>query len=136
MAYSWYEYRCFMGGRFVTGIRGFKYKSSRVVEAIYAEGDEPVDTGFGNRSYEGEIKVLQKELDAIVMAGGGDIYSLPPFTIVHSFVPKNGAGKIKTVTLSGCYFKEVEEAMEQGGTFMEITLPVHVGKITKDFKTK
>ncbi len=132
MAYSWSEYRCFMGGRFVTGIRGFKYKTSRVTEDIYAEGDEPVDVSFGNRAYEGEIKVLQNELEAIVLAGGGDIYSLPPFTIVHSFVPKNGnISKPVVVTMEDCYFKEVEEAMEQGATFMEVTLPVRVGKITR-----
>jgi hypothetical protein len=131
MAYSWDEYRCFMGGRFVTGIRGFRYKSSRVVEDIYAEGNEPVDVGFGNISYEGEIKVLQNELDAIVLAGGGNIYSLPAFTIVHSFIARNDGKKIKTVTMTGCYFKDVEEAMEQGATHMEITLPVRVGKITR-----
>jgi hypothetical protein len=135
MAFSWEEYRLFMGGRFVTGVRGFKYKTSRTVEDIYAEGNEPVDVGFGNKTYEGEIKVLQSELNAIVLAGGGDIYALPPFTIVHSFVPKGGRiGKPVTVTMKDCYFKECEEAMEQGATFMEITLPVRVGKIIKDIQ--
>ncbi len=133
MAYSWNEYRLYMGGRFVTGVRGFKSKRGRAVEDIYAEGDEPVDVGFGNKSYEGEIKLLQSELNAIELAGGGDLFNIPAFTIVHSFVPKNKGriGKPTVITFKDCYFKDVEEAMEQGATFMEITLPVRVGKIIK-----
>jgi len=83
MAYSWSEYRCFMGGRFVTGIRGFKYKAEREIEAIYAEGDEPVDVGYGNKKYSNELKLLQNELEAIIASAGGDPFKLPPFTIVH-----------------------------------------------------
>lgn len=129
MAYSWSEYRCFMGGRFVTGIRGFKYGSKREVEPIYAEGDEPADVGFGNRSHHGELKVLQSELQAIIAAGGGDALSLPPFTIVHSYIPANGTGKIITDTCEGCRFTEIEKAMEQGAKFMEATTPLYVHKI-------
>ncbi|WP_353122119.1 hypothetical protein [Dysgonomonas capnocytophagoides] len=129
MAYSWSEYRCFMGGRFVTGIRGFKYKKSRKVEAIYAEGDEVVDVGFGNKENSAEIKILQNELEAIISSAGGDPYKLPAFTIVHSFIPANGTGKIVTDICEGCYFTDIEKAMEQGQTFMEVTAPVFVKKI-------
>lgn len=129
MAYSWSEYRLFMGGRFVTGIRGFKYKKSRAVEAIYAEGDEVVDVGFGNKEYTAEIKILQNELEAIIQAGGGDPFALPAFTVVHTYTPANNTGRIVTDVMEDCYFTEVEKAMEQGVTFMEITTPVFVKKI-------
>ena len=128
MAYSWSEYRCFMGGRFVTGIRGFNYKKSRTIEAIYAEGDEPSDVGVGNFEYSGEITLLQNELEAIIAAGGGDPFRIPPFTIVHSFTPTE-VGKIVTDVCEGCRFLEVEKAMEQGATFMEVTTPLYVHKI-------
>lgn len=129
MAYSWSEYRCFMGGRFVTGIRGFKYKTERETEPIYAEGDEPVGVGYGNKKYTSEIKILQNELEAIISAGGGDPFKIPPFTIVHSFVPANGTGKIVTDICEGCQFTEIEKAMEQGAKFMEVTTPVFTKKI-------
>lgn len=129
MAYSWSEYRVFMGGRFVTGIRGFRYKTSRAVEAIYGEGDEPVDVGFGNRSYENEIKLLQNELEAIITsAPNGDPHAVK-FTVVHSYVPANGPGKIVTDVCEDCYFTDIEKAMDQGATFMEITAPVFTKKI-------
>lgn len=129
MAYSWHEYRCFMGGRFVTGIRGFKYKRSWATEAIYAEGDEPVDVGYGNFENEGELTILQSELEAIISAGGGDPFRIPPFTIVHSYTPASGVGKIVTDVCEGCSFTEIEKAMEQGATFMEVTTPLFVRKI-------
>ena len=118
-----------MGGRFVTGVTGMKYKTEREIEPIYAEGDEPQDVGYGNRRYSGEIKVLQAELEAIIEAGGGDPHKLPPFTIVHSYVPANSVGKIKTDVCEGCQFMEIEKAWDQGAKFMEATLPLFIKKI-------
>lgn len=133
MAYSWSEYRLFMGGRFVTGVRGFKYKQAREIEAIFAEGDEAVDVGFGNKTNEGEITILQNELEAIISASPKkDPFKLPPFTIVHSYTPANGVGRVIVDVCSGIYFKEIEKAMEQGKTFMEITTPLHISKIKYD----
>lgn len=129
MAYSWSEYRCFLGGRFVTGIRGFNYKTAQTTEPIYAEGDEPVDVGYGNKEYEASLTILQNELEAIIAAAGGDPFKIPPFTIVHSYTPSRGTGRIITDVCEGCSFLEIEKAMEQGATFMEITTPVFVKKI-------
>lgn len=130
MAYSWSEYRCYMGGRFVTGIRGFKYKKSREIEAIFGEGDESLDEGFGNKTNEGEITLLQNELEAIIAASpGNDPFNLPAITIVHSYTPKNSVGRVVTDVCSRIYFKEIEKAMEQGKTFMEITTPLYIGSI-------
>lgn len=133
MAYSWSEYRCYMGGRFVTGIRGFKYKRSREIEGIYAEGDEYVDVGFGNKANDGEVTVLQNELEAIISASPKkDPFNLPPFTIVHSYIPIHGEGRVIVDVCSGIYFKEIEKAMEQGKTFMEITTPLFIKTIKYD----
>lgn len=119
----------FMGGRFITGLRGFKYKAKRKIESIYADGDEVVDTGYGNKEYECEMKFLQNELEAIIAAGGGDPFSLKPFTVVHAYIPKNGPGKIVTDVITGCEFTEIEKAMEQGAAFMEATTPLYCRKI-------
>lgn len=133
MAYSWSEYRCYMGGRFVTGIQGFKYKRSREIEGIYAEGDEVVDVGFGNKTNEGELSVLQNELEAIISsAPGHDPFNLPAITIVHSYTPKYNPGRIIVDVCEGCYFKEIEKAMEQGQTYMKVTTPLFIKKIKYD----
>jgi hypothetical protein len=121
--YAWEDYKVLMGGRFVTGIRGFKYKKSQEKEAIYAEGSEPHSMGRGNKKYTCEMDVLQSELEAIILSGGGDITSIEPFTVVHSYQPKAGL-PIITDVIEDVEFTEVEKAMKQGAMFMECALPM------------
>lgn len=120
--YAWEDYRVLMGGRFVTGIRGFRYKVAQEKEPIYAEGNKPHSMGRGNKSYECEIKVLQSELEAIILSGGGDPTEIQPFTVVHQYIPKRGLPMVIDV-IEDVEFKEAEKAMEQGATHMEVTLP-------------
>ena len=120
--YSWEDYRVIMGGRFVTGIRGFRYKKEKDKEPIYAEGSDPHSMGRGNNHYECELTCLQSELEAIIMSGGGDPTEIPPFTVIHQYV-KKGGGAIITDTITGVEFKGAEKSMKQGDMFMEVTLP-------------
>jgi hypothetical protein len=120
--YAWDDYKVMMAGKFVTGIRGFRYKVSQEKDAIYAEGSKPHAMGRGNKSYECEMKVLQSELEAIILSGGGDPTDIPPFSVVHQYVPKQGLPIVVDV-IEDVEFKELEKAMEQGAQFMEATLP-------------
>jgi hypothetical protein len=119
--YAWENYHVLMGGKFVTGIRGFRYKVSQEKGPIYAEGSKPHAMGRGNKSYECEMKILQSELEAIILSGGGDPTEIPPFTVVHQYVSKRGLPIIVDV-IEDVEFKEIEKAMDQGAQFMEITL--------------
>lgn len=120
--YAWEDYKVLMGGRFVTGIRGFSYKTSQEKEPVYAEGNKPHAMGRGNKAYECSMTVLQSELEAIILSGGGDPTEIPPFTVVHQYVAKRGLPIVVDV-IEEVEFTEVEKAMEQGAQFMEITLP-------------
>lgn len=111
-----------MGGRFVTGIRGFSYGVEQNKELIYGEGSEPIAIGRGNKTPKCEIKVLQSELEAIILSGGGDPTSIPAFTIVHSYVRK-GTTAIVTDVVQGVEITDWTKAMDQGATHMEVTLP-------------
>ena len=126
--YFWDDYHVYMGGRFVTGIRGFSYKTKQGKEPIYGEGSQPQAMGRGNKSYECSMKVLQSELEALIISGGGDITNIPPFTVVHSYVPQQGMPTILD-SIEEVEFVEFEKAMEQGAKFMEITLPCVCMKI-------
>ena len=42
MEYAWEDFKVYMGGKFVTGLRGCKYKTSQEKEPIYAAGNKPV----------------------------------------------------------------------------------------------
>ena len=122
MEKSWEDYKCFFGGRFVTGIRGFSYGVAKNKEHIWAEGSDPVGVGQGNRTPRTQIKVLGSELSAILDATGGDATNAKPFTVVHQFARK-GSAAISTTVITGVEFTDWEEAMDQGATFEEVTLP-------------
>ena len=70
MEYAWEDFKVYMGGKFVTGLRGCKYKTSQEKEPIYAAGNKPVGMGRGNKKYEASITVLQSELEAIILSSG------------------------------------------------------------------
>jgi hypothetical protein len=126
---AWEDYKLYMGGRFVTGVRGFSYGKNRNKELIYAEGSNPVGVGRGNVEPRCELKVLQSELEALIVSGGGDPTEIPPFTIVHQYVRKGTTAIINDVA-EDVEIVDFEKAMDQGATFMEVTLQCICPKIS------
>ncbi len=122
-----------MLGKVVGGARGVSYKVSQEKEPVYGRGNNPVAIVRGNKAYEGEIKLLQSELEALQQAAGRgkDLTDIRGFDIVVAYVPRQG-GQIVTDVLKHCEFIEVEKAMDQGDMFMEITLPFVALKIDKN----
>lgn len=128
--YAWVDAHIVMLGRPVAGITGFKYKISRTKTNIYAGGSKAYARTRGNEEPEGEISILQSELEAI-QAGlprGQKITDIPPFDIVYSYSAEIG-GKIVTDIAKGVEFTELEKGMAQNASHMEITLPVIIGDI-------
>ena len=126
--YSWSNVEVSYLGRLITGIRGVKYKVSHEKEALYARGSKPHSVQSGNKSYEGEIKLLQSEVDALNVAAkdaGFDDLTDFSFDIAVAYTPKNLAEstKILNKSIKSAEITEFEEGMEQGDKFMEITLP-------------
>ena len=121
--YEWSSVKLFMLGRFVTGLQGVSYTAKQEKEYVYGTGNEPRAIQHGNKSYEGELKILQSELEALIKsAPSKDILSLQ-FDIVVSYVP-SGESEIITDTLKTCEFTEIPKGMEQNDKMMEITLPI------------
>lgn len=122
--YSWSNIQVVLFGRVVIGIRGIKYKVSQEKEAVYGMGNKPLGIQSGNKSYEGEIMLLQSELEAIQRAAGtgNDLTDIPAFDIQVSYVDK-ATGVIVNDVVKFAEFTEAEKGMEQGDKFMEITMP-------------
>ncbi|NIJ45059.1 hypothetical protein FHR24_001498 [Wenyingzhuangia heitensis] len=120
--YEWADLTLILGGRDITGIRAIKYKTSIERELLYAKGRYPKSIQSGNIKYEGEIKMLRSEYEALVLAGRGTVLSL---SLDCSFTygnPSEG-NALKTTRASGIRFLEEEVSDEQGSKFQEITLP-------------
>lgn len=120
--YEYADVTLSLGGRIVTGCRGLKYGSKQEKELVYAKGNEPLHIQRGNIAYEGEITVLQSELESLRLVGNGSILTLRLDAEVVYGSPEKG-DVIIVDKVRGIEFTEDTKEIKQGDKFMEITLP-------------
>jgi len=111
-----------LGGRIITGFRGLKYASKQEKEAVYGKGNQPLHIQKGNISHEGEISMLQSELETLRALGGGSVLGLHLDGTAVYGNPSNGDVPIVD-KIRGIEFTEDSKEMKQGDKFMEISLP-------------
>lgn len=123
---EWADMSVLFAGAPLVKVRQISYKVSKEKSHLHAAGDKPIGIQSGNRTYEGQIKVLKGALDnmelAAKAAGGEDILDMV-FDIVVTYRPK-GNRPLQTDTLIGVEIKDVEKGWEQGAKNMDITLPI------------
>jgi hypothetical protein len=123
---EWTDMKIAIDGKTITGIRGITYKKTPDDEALHAAGREPVSIQSGNNTYEGTLKLLKNELDALNAAaralGYDDICDVSGLVITIAYLPK-AARLLKTDTLTGVKLGELPFGWEQGAKFMEHDIP-------------
>ncbi len=122
---EWLDMRVYFAGSRLAKIRGIMYKAAQDKELLYAEGNKPISTQFGNISYEGQIKLTKGAFDDIMrqaIASGGDILDFT-FDVVITYRAK-GSRPLQTDTVVNATIKEYEKGWEQGAKNMDITLPI------------
>ena len=121
--YGWNDITAVAGGRVLNGIRGLKYGEKIEREYLYAKGNKPWAIQDKNISYEGELTVLQSELEAFIKSSGKkSILNITLETLTISYAPLDGA--LVTDQLRQIKFTESFKEMKQDDGFMEITLPI------------
>lgn len=133
---AWANFEVKILGRVVKGLRGFSIKKSIEKEHLYGAGDDPLDIQSGNKKYEGNIKVLGFEADAMDKAaqdaGFEDITEVPHEAIVITIAyKKRPTDTITTITATGVGFTETGIDMEQNAKHREVTLPYLAMNISK-----
>lgn len=121
--YEWSDLTLILGGRDITGIRGIKYSEKVEREPLYAKGRYPHSIQSGNASYEGEITLLQSELEALILAGKGSIMKLKGMTATVSYGDLANGDSIITDSVEGIYFTESTKELKQNDKNMEVTVP-------------
>ena len=82
--YEFADVTLVLGGKDITGIRGIKYAEKQDKEVIYGKGNEPMSVQKGNKSYDGELTLLQSELESLVaVSRDGSILSLQQIGRAH-----------------------------------------------------
>lgn len=125
---AWSNFELKILNRVIKGLRGFESKKTQDAEHLYGAGDEPIDIMTSNKKYEGNIKLLGFEVDAMdkaAQAAGYDgITDVPHELIVITISFKRRiTDKLKTYVSTGVKFTEDGLSMEQGAKNREITLP-------------
>lgn len=111
-----------MAGRMVTGLRGVKYSAKQEKELLHAKGNKPHSIQRGNKTYDGEITLLQSEYEALKQACGGDILD-SSLDIVAAYGNPSAGDVITTDILIGVEFTEDNTEWKQGDKYQEKTLP-------------
>lgn len=125
---AWSHFEVKVLNRVIKGLRGFESKKTVDAEHLYGSGDEPIDIMKSNKKYEGNIKLLGFEADAMNKAaqdaGYDDITEVPHELIIITISFKRRiTDKLKTYISTGVQFTEDGVSMEQGAKNREITLP-------------
>lgn len=121
--YEWPDVSLNIGGRDITGIRGVKYSEKIEREPLFAKGRYPHSIQSGNVTIEGEITLLQSELEALIKAGRGSIFNLKGLTCTCSYGDLADGATLLNDVITGLYFTESPKELKQGDKNMEITLP-------------
>lgn len=120
--YEWSDVNAVMAGRTITGLRGVKYGSKQEKELLHGKGNKPHSIQRGNKTFEGEITLLQSEYEAFRQACGGDILDASVDIVAAYGNPTNGDA-ITTDILVSCEFTEDNTEWKQGDKFQEKALP-------------
>ena len=120
--YEWSDVNVVLAGRLVTGLRGIKYGAKQEKELLHAKGNKPHSIQRGNKTYDGEITLLQSEYEALRKASGGDILDAS-MDIVAAYGNPTAGDVITTDMLIGVEFTEDSTEWKQGDKFQEKTLP-------------
>lgn len=131
--YEWADVTVVMAGRDALGIRGVSYTSAQEKEALYAKGNKPHGIQRGNKSYEGYIRLLQSEYEALNAAAGGDALDVS-FNIIVSYGNPSKGDVIHTDLLSGVEITSKPKTLNQNDKFMEIELPMIMLDINEDYQ--
>lgn len=122
---EWSDLSVLIDGKRSVKLRSIKYKVSQENELLYAAGNQPIGIQTGNISYEGELKMLKGDLDALnraAQAAGFPNICNVPLTIICAY--KQTLNRpLQTDTLSYVMISEYEKSFEQGAKLMEISLP-------------
>lgn len=123
---EWNDFEVSIDGVKIKGLRGLTYKETDEDEPLHGQGRNPIGIQTGNTTYEGELKALKNEVDAMnvaaLAAGYGSIKDVPNLIIVATYKPKRQRS-LRTDTFMGVKISELPQGWEQGSKFMEIALP-------------
>lgn len=117
--YEWSDITITVGGTILVKVQGVDYTVSQEKEPLYGKGAEPVSIQKGNKSYSGNLDLLQSAIDSLTTAGGRDGMLGLSVDITVSYGNPSKGDVIRTDLLMGCQFTSEPRSMKQGDKNMQ-----------------
>lgn len=130
--YAWADMAIVISGKTtpVIGIREANYGAQQQHEHLHAAGREPYTMTSGNKTYQGNLILLQSEVEALQKAlpAGKDITDVRDVNITIAYIPE-GLGTLVTDQCIDVRFEEVSKGMASGDGHMEVNIPFKALKV-------
>lgn len=137
--YSFKDLKIVLGKRPVTGFREITYSEEREVTLIRASGDKPHARVKGDKTFAGQIELLQSEVLALedtakqLYGPNASITDLE-FDIIVGYIPSvNGipiiGASMRIDFLNDCCITKWEKSLKVGDENMNVVLPLSIGDI-------
>ena len=117
--YEWSDVTITVGGTILTKVQGIDYTIGQEKELLYGKGCEPLSVQKGNKSYSGNLDLLQSAIDSLTVAGGKDGMLGLSVDITVSYGNPSRGDVIRTDMLMGCQFTSEPRSMKQGDKNMQ-----------------
>lgn len=117
--YEWSDVTITVGGTILTKVQGIDYTIGQEKELLYGKGCEPLSIQNGNKSYSGNLDLLQSAIDSLTVAGGKDGMLGLSVDITVSYGNPSRGDVIRTDMLMGCQFTSEPRSMKQGDKNMQ-----------------
>lgn len=122
--YAFKDLKIVLLGRTLVGFQGIKYKVATDKEPVFGRGNKALAIQSGNERVEGELMLLQSELELLIAAVKTAQPGKKITDIAFDLVVGYGDGNTSvTDIVKGAQFTEYEKGMEQEDKFMQVTLP-------------
>lgn len=122
--YAYGDLKVYLFGQYVAGLRGISHKASKNKDYVRGAGRNPRGIQHGERSYEGDIVILQSEFNALNRTakakGYKDILDVD-FDIIESYCSDNAVVTVNRICCAS--IKELPNGMKEGDLYSEHTLP-------------
>lgn len=130
--YAWADMEIVVSGKVtpLVGVLEINYKVSQDHNPVHAKGRDPYAMTSGHKMYDGELVILQDELEAWQkkFLGGTDLTDERNLQINVAYLPEE-LGQSVVDQIKDARFGELEKGMKTGDGHMVVRLPFKALKI-------
>ena len=114
-------------GQPIAGITAINYGEKQEIEDNMAAGNFAVNRSFGGVKYEGSIKLMMEEVEALQLAApNGRLQEIPEFNIIVAFEQN---GRVAIHKLTNCRLKDNIRDSKTGDMTVEVEIALAIGQI-------